>query len=151
MFKPGIDGNYTLTSSFGFDRFETVLLEDRQTNKLQNMKQGLPYNFAASKTDDVNRFVLHFEPVKNQSDKELPANIYTDGIHLIIDLALVSGETEIIVSDVMGRKIFEKKLQGALRHTLNFEAGTQLLVVCLKNQSGNLCRKLVWRRQSVSD
>jgi len=151
LFKPGRDGNYTLNSRFDFDRFANVILEDRQTNVLQNMKTGQTYNFAALKTDDVNRFVLHFGSVKNQSENELPANIYTDGIHLIIDLALVSGETEIIVSDVMGRKIFEKKLQGAIRHALNFEAGSQLLVVCLKNQSGNLCRKLVWRRQSFSD
>ncbi len=146
MFKPGRDGNYMFKWSFDYDRFKTVILEDRQTNKMQNMKTGQTYNFAASKTDNNNRFLLHFATIKNQSDNELSAKIFTDGTSIMIDLVSVQEETEVFIYDEMGRTLLQQKLQGAIKHTINFKGGSQLLIVCLKNQGGSLCRKLLWRR-----
>jgi len=146
MFKPGKDGSYTLKCNFDYDKFRIVMLEDRQTHYFQNMKIGQSYSFTASKMDDANRFVLHFRPVKNKTDYELPAKIYTDGTHLIIDLVSVLPQTEVSIYDILGRKVFQQNLQGGIQHTLNFKIGTQLLLVCLKNQDGSLNRKILGRR-----
>lgn len=147
MFKPGRDGNYTIKSSFNYDQFETVILEDRQTNVFQNLKTTQAYSFAASKTNDANRFVLHFGLVKNQSVSELPAKIYSDGGHLIIDLVLVPDETEVAVYDVLGRNVFKQKLQGGGRYSLNLNIPTELLVVRLKNLNGSFCQKLLFTKK----
>ena len=146
MFKAGRDGNYSLKCNFDADRFEIVLLEDRQTHYIQDLKRAQTYLFTASKTNEVNRFVLHFRPVTNQTNNELPANIFTDGTNIIIDLLSVQAETEVFIYDEMGRTLLQQKLQGAIKHTLNFKGGSQFLIVCLKNQDGSLCRKLLWRR-----
>jgi hypothetical protein len=144
MFKPGKDGNYTLNCNFEADKFQIVMLEDRKMQYNQNLKTVNTYNFLASKTDDANRFVLHFGSENNSSGNELPARVYTNGIQLIIDLALVSKETTVMVYDVMGRKLLQRELQGEIQHNLSLNAPRQILIVSLKNTEGSLSRKLVW-------
>jgi len=142
IFKPGRDGNYTLKCNFDVDKFKIVMLEDRQTQTIQNIKIVQTYNFKALKTDNANRFVLHFGSDLKHIDNEFPAKIYTDGSNLIIDLLSVSTETDAFVYDIMGRKLLQRKLQGETQHTLNFKTGTQIIIVQLKNKHGSICRKL---------
>ena len=143
-FIPGMDGHYTISCNFDQSMFDIVMLEDRQKDYIQNMKAANAYSFTAKKTDDANRFVLYFGPDKNHSYNELPARIYADAGHLIVDLVLVPEETEVFVYDLMGHLVVKQKLTGEIRHTLNFISDTQILIVCLKNQSGHLYRKLLW-------
>ncbi|MFZ4413713.1 MAG: hypothetical protein ACOYOV_11555, partial [Bacteroidales bacterium] len=147
MFKTEIDGNYSIKCNFSFDRFETLMLEDRKTHFIQNMKAKNTYNFQSSRTDDVFRFVLHFGPEENALYSELPARIYTDGDHLLIDLSLVSKETEAYVYDALGRLLLQTSLQGSKLHMLNIKAKSQILVVQIKNQQGNICRKLFFNNK----
>jgi hypothetical protein len=142
MFKPGRDGNYTLKCNFNFDKFKIIMLEDRQTQTIQNLRIGQTYNFKALKTDVTNRFVLHFGSDLKHTDNEIPAKIYIDGSNLIINLLSVSTETEAFVYDIMGRKLLQQKLQGETQHTLNFKTGTQIIIIQLKNKQGSICRKL---------
>lgn len=144
MFKAGTDGTYTLSCSFDENIFKTVLLKDRQKNIRQNLNVEKTYRFKASTLDDPDRFVLYFKPVTTGSEKELPVRIYTDGIGLIVDLRLISQETEVSVYDLLGRKLLEKNLQGGSRHTLDLKSVTQILIVCVKNQNGSLSQKLFW-------
>jgi len=108
------------------------------------MKAEPTFHFSASKTDDAIRFVLHFVSVDNDSGKELPATVYTSGSRLIIDLTLVSEETELYVFDVLGRKLIQQKLQGRIQHKLSLNVNTQILIFSLKNPNGNISRKLLW-------
>ncbi len=144
MFTPGMNGNYTLRCNFDQSIFETVMLEDRQMHNIIDMKVKMTYGFAASKNDDANRFVLYFGAEKNLSGKELPGRIYSAGNHLMIDLLLVSETTYISVYNIMGNLLLHDKLQGETMHILNFNANTQILIVCLKNPNGTLNRKLFW-------
>ena len=123
------------------------MLEDRQTHFIQNMKAKNTYSFQSSRTDDAFRFVLHFGPDDNALYSELPARIYTDGVHLLIDLSLVSKETETYVYDALGRLLLQTSLQGSTLHTLDIKAKSQILVVQLKNQQGNICRKLFFNNR----
>ena len=145
-FVPGVTGNYTFDCNFDQSNFETVMLEDRQMHTIQNMKITKTYRFTASKTDDLNRFVLYFGPVNSPTGYELPARIYNDGIHLVVDLILIAKETNVIVYDIMGRIILQQKMQGGILHNLNINTRTQMLVVNLKNSDGSLSRKLIWVR-----
>lgn len=144
MFKAGSDGNYTLSCNFDDSQFKIVLLEDRKIQKIQNMKTTATSHFSALKTDDVNRFVLHFGHVRDDSKKEFPGKIYADDSRLIVDLTLVSEETEVFVYDLMGRKLLQQKLQGRIQHNLSLNANTQILIFSLKNPNGNISRKLLW-------
>ena len=142
MFKPGRDGNYTLRCNFDDYEFAIVTLEDRQTNYIQNMKAGNSYNFQSSTSDDASRFVLHFGTGNESAYNELPARIYSDGIQLIIDLTLITNESEAFVFDELGRLLLQTTLQGLEQHKLILNAKSQIIIVYLKNQQGNLCRKL---------
>lgn len=144
LFNPGMNSNYTINCNFDQTKFDTLMLEDRQTHYVQNMRTEKTYSFQGSLSDDPNRFVLYFRSVKNHPGKELPARIYIGDNRLIIDLTLISNETDIFVYDIMGRKLLHQKLNGETLHNLNIDAHTQLLIVYLKNQDRSLCRKLLW-------
>ena len=88
-------------------------------------------------------FLYLTQVIKKLPDNEIPGKIYRDDINLIIDLVSVPEETEVLVYDVMGRKLFQRKLSGGTQHILNVKADTKMLLVYLKNSSGNLCRKII--------
>jgi hypothetical protein len=144
-FNAGADGNYTLYCSFNTGNFDTVVIEDRLTHHYQNMKQDKKYNFKASKSDNPDRFVLYFG-TNDRPNKELPAKIYTDGIQLITDLTLVTGKTDILIYDVLGRKLLQQNVEGQTMHKFNLDTNTQMLFIHLKNKAGELCTKLLWGR-----
>ena len=144
MFKPGTDGEYSLQFSFNQDKFVTMVLEDRQHNLFQDLKAENRYKFKSSKIDDQSRFVLHFASFKKPGKIELPASIYTAGNKLIIDLSLINSETEVIICDILGRPLLRKMLQREALNDLWINSETQMLIVCLKNLNGVICRKLMW-------
>ena len=143
QFKPGTNGNYTLSFNFNPGIFNTVMLEDRRTKKIQDLKIEPEYRFRASVTDEANRFVLHFASVKAQANDDLPAGIFTDGTHILVDLAKVTGDTRVLVYDVLGQKLYEQQFAGETQYTLNFNPGSQLLIIQLQNPKGQLVRKIV--------
>jgi hypothetical protein len=143
-FKPGLNGDYLLQFRFDPYRFETVVLEDRQMRFFSDLKTDNSYKFKSSKTDNPSRFVLHFSPVEKPSKTELPASIYTSGNQLVIDLSLITGETEIMVCDVMGRQLLRKTLKGEALNNLSIISQPQLFIVRLQNRIGMVSRKIIW-------
>jgi hypothetical protein len=146
MFKPGVTGNYKIKCNFNDYKFETVMLEDLKTHSFQDMKIEKTYRFNASKSDNANRFILHFGPTGKNAGNTLPAKIFTDGNSLIVDLSLVKKETDVVISDILGRVLLMKKLQGEEFHSLDIEATTQVLLVKLINPDGSFCQKFLWGR-----
>jgi len=144
MFKPGAAGSYTIGCNFDLSKFETVLLHDRKTEYMHDMKALNTYSFQSSTSDAANRFVLYFGPVENYSDDGFPARIYTDGIQLVVDLTLISSETEVTVYDVLGRLLLQKTLQGLSERKLWVNAKSQIIIVHLKSKQGTMCRKLFY-------
>jgi hypothetical protein len=143
-FTPGATGNFTINCNFDPFNFETVVLEDRKTNTFHNLKAINEYSFCSTSSDDSNRFVLYFGPVNSNSDTGFPARAYTANYQLVIDLSLVSGDTETYVYDIMGRLLLHKKLQGETLHNLNLNAQTQTVIVSFKNPAGGLNQKVFW-------
>ncbi len=143
-FISGINGSYTINCNFDPNNFKTVLLEDRQTNYIQNMKTTTTYNFSASTSDDANRFVLYFQPDYIHAKGQLPANIYTDGNQLIVDLTLIDKDTEVKVYDMLGRLLLQQSLASETKNKINLIADSQILFIYLKNTDGTLCHKLFY-------
>lgn len=144
MFKPGKNGNYILSCDFDPNEFEIVMLEDRLTHYIQDMKTLNGYSFLSSTADDASRFILHFAVDNTASYSELPARIYTDGFQLIIDLTLIGTETEAFAYDSIGRLLMHTTLQGLAQHRLTINAKTQIVIVYLKNPQGNKSLKLFY-------
>jgi hypothetical protein len=145
FFKPGVNGKFTLNCNFDQSSFETVILEDRKEKSFHDMKVNNTYSFWSSNFDAKNRFVLYFGPVGNDPENIFPAKVYTDGHYLIIDLTLVSSETETLVYDTMGRLLLNRKLQGETLHKLNLNANPQIIIVSVKNPNGGLTQKVFWK------
>ena len=143
-FKPGANGNFTLSCNFDHSGFETVMLEDRKEQSFHDMKVNSSYGFRSSKSDAANRFVLYFGAVGTNPENIFPAKIYTDGYYLIIDLTLVINETKILVYDIMGRQLLHQKLEGETIHKLNINTVSHILIVSLKNPAGGLNQKVFW-------
>jgi autotransporter-associated beta strand protein len=148
QFKPGRNDDYTLSFNFDESTFKTVLLEDRPLKVLHDLRSDPTYRFRAATTDQVNRFILHLTPVRELTREELPARIFTDGEKILIDLMAVTGETTVCVYDLLGRKRYDRRLTGETQHTLNFNPGTQPLIIQLKNPQGSLCRKILCNNTS---
>jgi hypothetical protein len=121
------------------------MLEDRQMHYFQDMKQENKYRFKASESDSPDRFVLYFGTSTRAND-DLPAKIYTDGIELIVDLTSVTLETDILIYDMLGRKLLQRKVEGETNHRFNLETNTQVLLIHLKNKKGELRTKILWGR-----
>jgi len=144
QFKAGKDGDYTINCDFDLNRFETVLLQDRKTEYMHDLKTINKYSFTSSVSDAPNRFVLFFKSITNYTNFDFPAGIYTDGSQLIIDLTLIDKETDLSVYNSMGELLLQQKLQGTSVRKFDLDFHTQILIVHLKNPDGSLSKKLLW-------
>ncbi|MDP4290884.1 MAG: hypothetical protein Q8908_07370, partial [Bacteroidota bacterium] len=124
--------------------FPSVILEDHMLNISRKINPGDSYPFQASKSDNVNRFVLNFGSPETLSAKGLPARIYEESGRLMVDLSAVPKETTLRVCDIMGRSLLEKQLQPNTLHSVALNCKLQIVIVTLLNKDGYLSRKLLW-------
>jgi len=144
MFKPGLNGSYTLETNFDYNSFETVTLEDRKMHLFQNLKTDKTYRFQASKSDDPNRFTLYFGETKITAPQKLSAKIYTNGFNLVVDLSKVSKETVVNVYDITGRRLLQNRFPANSLNNLNISPIKQILLVSLLNPDGSFYSKVLW-------
>ena len=141
-FKAGADGNYTLKLDFDTSAFDFVMLEDRITKIKQLIKAHELYQFKATIKDTDKRFVLHFNETGIDIEAENPAKIYTHKNYLMIDLSLVNYQSEVFVYNISGTLILKKSLKGTSFYQLPINTTTQVLIVKLVNEQGQLNKKL---------
>jgi len=144
MFTPGVNGKYEINCNFDFGAFDTIMLEDSKMHYIQDMKLENSYSFSASKSDNPNRFLLHFGNIKNITTNEFNAKVYTNEDRVVIDLSLVNNETIVFIYDILGRILFQQILHGENKHFINLSAHNQIVIVSLKNPNGSLTQKLFW-------
>lgn len=131
-FEAGAKGDYSMTFSFDSNKYATVLLEDKITKTFHDVLENPTYNFSANTKDKADRFVIHFSPI-SKVKKELPINIYYNGNDIVVDLTLISGQTEVNIYDMLGRKILSKNLQGQTIHYLPIIVKSQVYIVSAKS------------------
>ena len=127
-FKPGSDGNYTVSIDFDTAHYDFVVLEDTKTKTKHDLKDNPTYDFNATIEDAFERFLLHFEEVPI-GDNNLPIRIYYNGNKIVFDVSLIPDETAVTLFDTLGRKILEKKIRGKTIHYLPFNNKNQVFIV----------------------
>jgi hypothetical protein len=144
MFKSGLDGYYTLQINEASDQFAQIILEDTQLHTFQDIKLNNTYRFKSLKTDDQKRFIIHFTKIQKTVTSDMPVLVYTTNNKLVVNLAQVNLETEVMVSDMMGRILLKENLQGESVNDLTVNSKTQVLIVSLRNKSETIFRKVMW-------
>jgi hypothetical protein len=144
MFKPGADGSFTVKFNESA-QFDHLVLEDRQTNKFQDIKANNTYNFKAVKSDNPSRFFIHFRQAAKQVTPESSVPVYTANNKLVVNLTQVTTDTEVTVCDFMGRIILKSKLQGESIHELDLNSVTQMLIVYVRYRGISVSHKVMWK------
>jgi len=112
-FSPETDGNYTIGTEGieNFDAADAIILEDKKTGQMIDLKQTNNYTFAATAADNLNRFALHFaSPTYIEEAKSETFKMFGSGNTLFIDFSkLNTVDATIDVFDVLGRKLFSDR------------------------------------------
>jgi hypothetical protein len=127
-FKPGSDGNYTVSIDFDTANYDFVVLEDTKTKAKHDLKDNPTYDFNATVEDAFDRFLLHFKEIPI-GDNNLPIRIYYNGNEIVFDVSLIPDDTAVKIFDTLGRKILENKIRGKTIHYLPFNNKNQVFIV----------------------
>jgi hypothetical protein len=118
-YKMGAQGTSTLTvSTIESFRYGThILLEDKRDNAWQDLVANPVYSFTSSPADATDRFVLHFTNPYFGVDEHasdgvqiysFESNLYVRNVTPTINLG------DLFMYDLMGRLVFQDKLQNTL-------------------------------------
>ncbi len=140
-FKAGSDGQYSLQIDAEIADYEVLLLEDKKTNVITDLKVNAEYDFRGSISDAANRFVIHFKAFSFTTG-ELPATIYSNGNEILVDLTLVAEQTEIKVYDLLGRLILATKKEGEMLYRFKMNSKNTVYIV-VANSNGKTTSKVV--------
>jgi hypothetical protein len=121
--------------------YEVLLLEDKKTNVITDLKVNAEYDFRGSISDAANRFVIHFKAFSFTTG-ELPATIYSNGNEILVDLTLVAEQTEIKVYDLLGRLILATKKEGEMLYRFKMNSKNTVYIV-VANSNGKTTSKVV--------
>ena len=101
-FKAGKDGKYSLSANELKEAFQVVLLEDKLTGKIVDLKANDNYKFTSKTTDKPTRFTLYFTEAAKADYALNLAKVYVSNKEVNIDLKDVKGEFSIQLIDVNG-------------------------------------------------
>jgi hypothetical protein len=130
--------NCTLTAA-GIEKFSAsvkVFLEDKKLNIIHDLSQNPVYEFAATGSDDPQRFLLHFgatHPISNDPFNEILIYGYGSDIYVKVGPEL---QGEAFIYDIMGRLIKNVALDGAISKIAMSQSGNYIVLV----RSDNILR-----------
>jgi hypothetical protein len=142
LFKAGANGNYTISIDLESKNADVLLLEDKKTNTISDLKVTPKYQFKGSTTDAKDRFVLHFTPIKKEVIS-LPAAIYYDGNEINVDLTLVEELTDIKIYDMLGKLLLDKKVEGKMIHRFDINPKNEIYIVVGNSTGKSITRKVL--------
>lgn len=136
-FIAGVDGEQQFVADLSNIFETTVILEDLKENSFTNFTNEPVYTFIASKSDDPDRFRLHFNSstgVAELSDSPLTnaIKVYSNSNYIYIANTgtVVSGNIlDVKVYDIMGRKLFDHSLPDQEMTKINLAVKNAFVVV----------------------
>jgi hypothetical protein len=138
-FKPGVDGNFTISAS-GVQFFGNVILYDLKTGIHHNLSIQNNYSFDALTTDNQNRFLLNFSPKVINDESEMPTLYYYNKSISIYNPWFEN--TDIYIYNEVGRLIDNFRVNnGNSNYTINFTQG--MYTVKMKNEKHIFVKKLI--------
>lgn len=138
-FKAGKDGDFSLSIDTESLPFNILLLEDKKTKIISDLKVNSKYEFKGSISDAADRFVLHFTDI-SLNPSTLPALIYYDGNEINVDLTSIDEKTNIKVFDMLGRLLINKKRQGKMVHRFNINPKKAVYIVVASSKGKSVSR-----------
>lgn len=111
-FKAGKNGIYTFVPGTEMEKFTTLLLEDKLTGKIVNLKEKEKYLFKSNINDVEARFTIHFSDEFSRTNALDIVEVYSENKNAIIDLRDVEGEFYIKLFDSKGSEIFATNAVG---------------------------------------
>ena len=101
-FKAGKDGKYTLAANENKTDFEVLLVEDKITKKIIDLKLTDNYTFTSKTTDNPARFNIHFSKTAIDELVFGFVKVFNANKSIIIDLKLATGNFNIKIFDING-------------------------------------------------
>jgi hypothetical protein len=141
-FQAGKDENFSLGTDFETTAFRILLLEDKKTEIITDLKATPTYSFNGNINDDFDRFVIHFKKIPVVTEG-LPIAIFYDGEHINVDLSLVEETTTIQVFDMLGRLVLEAEREGKIIHQLKTNAVSAIYIVLATNNGKTTNRSII--------
>lgn len=141
QFRAGQDGSYTLSIDAETAAYNVLLLEDKKTKIITDLKTNSTYEFIGLKNDASERFVLHFKPITIETE-DLPIAIFYDGNEINVDLMLVNEQTDIKIYDTLGKLLLSKNAAGQTIHRFNINPKYAIYIV-VASSKGKWNRRLV--------
>lgn len=143
LFKAGVDGNYTITSSYpeSFMSGSQIILTDLLTGLRHDLRQNPVYAFSAAAGDDANRFKLSFATVGIEEPSGLNIGVYAAGNQIRLVLPeLMKGKVNI--SNLSGQLLYSQNFNGSgeIGIGASYQAGVYLVTVISAN--GSTTRKV---------
>jgi hypothetical protein len=131
------NGSYSISASSikGLPSNVKVIIEDKTTNRFQELTEGSVYNFHAQSTDAA-RFALHIQSSSaTTSVMGENALIYASGNVATVRVSNVANTTStVIISDLTGKKVSQSTFEGdSFSTVVNAPAG--IYTVTVKNGS----------------
>lgn len=109
------DGNYTV-NAFDFNNIDeniSFYLKDNITNTIQDLRKNSTYNFNISKTYDTKRFSIILSKKYDGINEENVSNINVYSVNK--NIYIQSEGSMVKIYDVLGREIFNKKIDSGLQ------------------------------------
>ena len=101
-FKAGKDGKYELSASESKTDFEVILLEDKLSKKIIDLKVNDNYTFTSKTTDNPARFNIHFSKTAIDELVFGFVNVFNSNNSIIIDLKSTKGNFNVKIFDING-------------------------------------------------
>lgn len=135
QFAAGKDGEYTLSTDLEIEGMETVYLEDLQTGHVQDLSVESSYTFNARVSDNPNRFVLHFNAIRDVDFKVNP-KIWTQNNQAQVYLENMIGEFDVVLYHANGYVLYNQRVSGGEQLSIPLPAaGLYLIQVSGNSQS----------------
>ncbi|MFT6843608.1 MAG: hypothetical protein ACJASR_002392, partial [Psychroserpens sp.] len=141
-FQPGKDENFSLGIDTETTAFKILLLEDKKTGTVTDLKATPEYLFKGNVNDDFDRFIIHFKKIPLVTEG-LPVAIFYDGEYINVDLSLVEQVTTIQVFDMLGRLVLETDREGKTIHQLEINAASAIYIVIATNRGKTTNRNII--------
>jgi hypothetical protein len=150
--EPGANGQFTLTFS-GIETFDagtTVILEDKKLHTMTPIHAGDTYTFTAVKTDNWERFVIHFSVQQQTTSitslKAEAIKVYSVENNLLVDFNkndVVNATIEVF--NILGQEILSDKYtgNGVYQHEMS-EVTSGYAVVRVKMTNGEVVSKKLY-------
>jgi hypothetical protein len=141
-FQAGEDESFSLSVGNETTAFKILLLEDKKTKTVTDLKLTSTYLFEGNLNDDLDRFIIHFKetPIVTEG---LPIAIFYDGEHINVDLSLVEEATTIQVFDMLGRLVLETEREGKIVHQLKTTTASAIYIVLATNKGKTAKRNII--------